>query len=84
KRKNGLFEKAYELGVLCSVQVAVIIFDEKPGQDKKLYKYVSSDNITDTSMQFSGEKDGRGPHDFSGGPAAKVDDGEGDPHDDDD
>ena len=26
QRKNGLFKKAYELGVLCSVEVAVIIF----------------------------------------------------------
>jgi hypothetical protein len=36
KRKNGLFKKAYELGVLCSVDIAVVIFarqevKEQPG-----------------------------------------------------
>ncbi|KAJ3863221.1 MAG: hypothetical protein NXY57DRAFT_878355, partial [Lentinula lateritia] len=69
KRKNGLFKKAYELGVLCSVDVAVIIFDEKPGQHEKLYEYASSDvrDIVKRHIRFSGEKDCRTPHDFSGG-----------------
>lgn len=39
KRKGGLFKKAHELAVLCSVDVAVIIF----GQNKKLYEYSSCD-----------------------------------------
>lgn len=39
KRKGGLFKKAHELSVLCSVDVAVIIF----GHNKKLYEYSSSD-----------------------------------------
>lgn len=39
KRKGGLFKKAHELAVLCSVDVAVIIF----AQNKKLYEYSSSD-----------------------------------------
>jgi hypothetical protein len=30
QRKNGLFKKAYELGVLCAVDVAVIIFSKSP------------------------------------------------------
>jgi MADS-box transcription factor len=34
-----LFKKAHELSVLCSVDVAVIIF----GNNKKLYEYSSSD-----------------------------------------
>ena len=39
KRKGGLFKKAHELSVLCSVEVAVVIF----GHNKKLYEYSSGD-----------------------------------------
>ena len=48
KRKGGLFKKAHELSVLCSVDVAVIIF----GHNKKLYEYSSGD-INDTIQRFS-------------------------------
>ncbi len=47
KRKGGLFKKAHELSVLCSVDVAVIIF----GHNKKLYEYSSGD-ITETIGRF--------------------------------
>ncbi len=39
KRKGGLFKKSHELSVLCSVDVAVIIF----GANKKLYEFSSGD-----------------------------------------
>lgn len=39
KRKGGLFKKAHELSILCSVDVAVFVF----GQNKKLYEYSSAD-----------------------------------------
>jgi hypothetical protein len=39
KRKGGLFKKAHELSVLCSVDVAVIIF----GNNRKLYEFSSGD-----------------------------------------
>lgn len=47
KRKGGLFKKAHELSVLCSVEVAVIIF----GHNKKLYEYSSGD-INETIEKF--------------------------------
>ncbi|KAF9474896.1 hypothetical protein BDN70DRAFT_814954, partial [Pholiota conissans] len=75
-RKNGLFKKAYELGVLCSVDVAVIIFKERPGHHVKLYQYGSSDihDIVERHIRHDGEKDTRGPTDFSGNAASKIDD----------
>ena len=36
KRKTGLFKKAYELGVLCGAEVAVIVF----AHNSKVYEYV--------------------------------------------
>lgn len=48
KRKGGLFKKAHELSVLCSVDVAVIIF----GHNKKLYDYSSGD-INDTISRYT-------------------------------
>ncbi|KAE9404587.1 SRF-like protein [Gymnopus androsaceus JB14] len=81
KRKHGLFKKAYELGVLCSVDVAVIIFEEKPGHHLKLYQYCSSDihDIVQRHVRHDGEKDTRGPADFSGVPSTKFEEfGEGD------
>ncbi|KAJ7132821.1 hypothetical protein C8R43DRAFT_1023519 [Mycena crocata] len=78
KRKNGLFKKAYELGVLTSVDVAVIIFEQRPGHNVKLYQYCSGDvgDIVQRHIRFDGEKDTRGPPDFSGNAAAKLNDPE--------
>jgi MADS-box transcription factor len=35
QRKNGLFKKAYELGVLCSVDIAVIVFGPPSSSPKR-------------------------------------------------
>ncbi|KAL4061903.1 hypothetical protein J3A83DRAFT_4331407 [Scleroderma citrinum] len=77
KRKNGLFKKAYELGVLCSVEVAVIIFEERPGHHVKLYQYCSGDvhDIVQRHIQYDGENDTRTPHDFANNAnSMKIDD----------
>ncbi|XP_044494472.1 agamous-like MADS-box protein MADS1 [Mangifera indica] len=39
KRKNGILKKAYELSVLCDVEIAVLIFSPTG----KLYQYASGD-----------------------------------------
>ncbi|KUL88396.1 hypothetical protein ZTR_04916 [Talaromyces verruculosus] len=64
KRKGGLFKKAHELSVLCSVDVAVIIF----GHNKKLYEFSSGD-IGETlgRYQYWGPPhEHKGPNDFTG------------------
>ncbi|KAK8197446.1 SRF-type transcription factor RlmA [Phyllosticta capitalensis] len=67
KRKGGLFKKAHELSVLCSVDVAVIIF----GHNKKLYEFSSGD-ITETIgryqyvRQYGAAHEHKGPEDFMG------------------
>ncbi|KAL5345741.1 Transcription factor rlm1 [Pseudogymnoascus australis] len=64
KRKGGLFKKAHELSVLCSVDVAVIIF----GNNKKLYEYSSSDigEILQRHNFYGGANEHKGPSDFNG------------------
>ncbi|SPO02220.1 uncharacterized protein DNG_04893 [Cephalotrichum gorgonifer] len=65
KRKGGLFKKAHELSVLCSVDVAVFIF----GNNKKLYEYSSADmhELITRHAYHGGPNEHKGPIDFSGG-----------------
>lgn len=74
KRKGGLFKKAHELSVLCSVDVAVIIF----GNNKKLYEYSSSDlgEILTRYQYYGGANEHKGPEDFNG--KDKLDDDDDD------
>ncbi|KAJ5119724.1 hypothetical protein N7448_010393 [Penicillium atrosanguineum] len=64
KRKGGLFKKAHELAVLCSVDVAVIIF----GHNKKLYEYSSCDmpEALGRYHYFGSPHEHKGPGDFEG------------------
>ncbi|KAI5467626.1 hypothetical protein BGZ63DRAFT_419321 [Mariannaea sp. PMI_226] len=65
KRKGGLFKKAHELSVLCSVDVAVFIF----GNNKKLYEYSSADmrDLITRYQYHGGPSEHKGPSDFNGG-----------------
>ncbi|KAJ7636937.1 MADS-box transcription factor [Roridomyces roridus] len=87
KRKNGLFKKAYELGVLCSVDVAVIVFEERPGHHQKLYTYCSGDirELIARHVHYEGEREARNLADFAAtNPAANKAKNAADAEDDDD
>ncbi|KAL4796976.1 hypothetical protein BDV19DRAFT_377939 [Aspergillus venezuelensis] len=64
KRKGGLFKKAHELAVLCSVDVAVIIF----GHNKKLYEFSSCDmqEALYRHQYIGAPHEHKGPEDFNG------------------
>ncbi|KAL4926951.1 SRF-type transcription factor RlmA [Aspergillus undulatus] len=64
KRKGGLFKKAHELAVLCSVDVAVIIF----GHNKKLYEFSSCDmqEALYRHQYIGPPHEHKGPEDFNG------------------
>ncbi|KAI5815435.1 hypothetical protein BZA77DRAFT_315733 [Pyronema omphalodes] len=76
KRKGGLFKKAHELSVLCSVDVAVVIFSS----NKKLYQYCSGDinEMISRHSYYESPHESKGPNDFFG----KKDLGDDDDDDD--
>ncbi|KAH8799466.1 hypothetical protein F5884DRAFT_636324, partial [Xylogone sp. PMI_703] len=64
KRKGGLFKKAHELSVLCSVDIVVLIV----GRNKKVYEYSNSD-VSEILARYQcacygSEKEHKGPLDF--------------------
>ncbi|GAA6020785.1 hypothetical protein JCM10207_001657 [Rhodosporidiobolus poonsookiae] len=64
KRKNGLFKKAYELGVLCSADVAVVVFNA----NGKLFEFHSGDmdRILLRYSHYAGPPhEKRGPEDYT-------------------
>ncbi|KAK6860207.1 hypothetical protein PG995_003843 [Apiospora arundinis] len=77
KRKGGLFKKAHELSVLCSVDVAVFIF----GSNKKLYEYSSGDmrELITRYTYHGGPNEHKGPTDFNGGEDDDDEDGDATP-----
>ncbi|KOS21582.1 Transcription factor RLM1 [Escovopsis weberi] len=76
KRKGGLFKKAHELSVLCSVDVAVFVF----GNNKKLYEYSSIDmrELIARYQYHGGPSEHKGPSDFNGGANDDDDDDDAD------
>jgi hypothetical protein len=49
KRKSGLFKKAHELGVLCQVDVAVIILGKN---NNKIFDFSSTPHLRDTLQKY--------------------------------
>ncbi|KAF7980538.1 hypothetical protein HWV62_37675 [Athelia sp. TMB] len=75
QRKEGLFKKAYELGVLCSVDIAVIVFDKRAGRNVKLFQYCSGevDDIVQRQIKHKGAVDTRTPDNLDGKGGSKAD-----------
>jgi MADS-box transcription factor, plant len=49
KRRNGLLKKAYELSILCDVEIALIIFSGRG----RLYEYSNNNRYTYTAQLIS-------------------------------
>ncbi|KAH8833370.1 hypothetical protein DL96DRAFT_722935 [Flagelloscypha sp. PMI_526] len=67
KRKTGLFKKAYELSVLCSINIAIVIFEDRPNSNPKCYEFSSSNvkDVVDRYVRWDGETDTKGADDFA-------------------